>query len=160
MRDHLVRRRCPPFRPVPGRVRVADQGRVVAPGERAVEGAADARVGLRADDDEPADAEAGQHRLQVGVLERVAVVLLDQWLGGVRGQFGDDPPLLAAPGQALVEVLDPDHGDPFPPRLADKAADIRHDSVAIVRLGDDAVLHVDDEERGVGPVLQCAHGVP
>jgi hypothetical protein len=29
-------------------------------------------------------------------------------------------------------VLDPDNGDPFPPRLLDKAADVRDDRVALV----------------------------
>jgi len=54
-------------------------------------------------------------------------------------------------------VLDPDDGDPFLPRLLDKAADIRDDRVALVRPADDAVLHVDDKECGVRPVLECGH---
>jgi hypothetical protein len=29
-----------------------------------------------------------------------------------------------------------------------------------VRPGNDAVLHVDDEERGLRPVLECGHGRP
>jgi hypothetical protein len=41
------------------RVGVADQGRVVPSDDRAVERRADARIGLRADDDESSDAEAG-----------------------------------------------------------------------------------------------------
>ena len=160
MRDDLVRRRRPPCRLIPRRVGVVDQGRVVAPDERAVERRADARVGLRADDDEPPDSQARQHGLQGGVLEGVAVVLLDQRLGVVRSQFGDDPPVVAPSGQLVVGVLDPDDRDPFPPRLLDQAADASHDRVALVSLRDDAVLHVDDEECGVRPVLECGHGLP
>jgi hypothetical protein len=59
VRDDRLRRRRSPGRLVPGRVRVTDQGRVVSPGERAVERAADARVGLGAGDHEPPDTEAG-----------------------------------------------------------------------------------------------------
>jgi hypothetical protein len=57
-------------------------------------------------------------------------------------------------------VLDPDNGDPFPPRLLDKAADVRDNGVALVRPLDDAVLHVDDQECGVRPVLKCGHRLP
>jgi hypothetical protein len=57
-------------------------------------------------------------------------------------------------------MLDPDHRDLLPPGFTDKAADVRDDRVATVCLRDDAVLHVDDEERGVGPVLQRGHGSP
>jgi hypothetical protein len=57
-------------------------------------------------------------------------------------------------------VLDPDNGDLFASRLFHQAADVRDDRVALVRLSDDAVLHVDDEERGVRPVLECGHGLP
>ena len=63
---------APHSRQVLGRVRVADQRRVVAPDDRAVQRRADAFVGLRADHDEPADPEAGEHALQRGLLERVA----------------------------------------------------------------------------------------
>jgi hypothetical protein len=57
-------------------------------------------------------------------------------------------------------VLDPDNGDPFPPRLLDKAADVRDDRIALVSPTDDAVLHVDDEECGVRPVRECGHALP
>jgi hypothetical protein len=46
-----------------------------------VERTADARIGLCADDDEAPDSEARQHGLEGGVLEGVAVVLLDKRLG-------------------------------------------------------------------------------
>ena len=59
--DDLLRRRRPPRGQVLGRVRVADERRVVAADERAVERRADAGVGLRAGDDEPADAALGEH---------------------------------------------------------------------------------------------------
>jgi len=90
----------------------------------------------------------------------VAIVLLDERLGVARSQLGDDPPVVAPPRKLLVGVLDPDNGDPFPPRLLDKAADVRDDRVALVSPLDDAVLHVDDEECGVRPVLECGHGLP
>src|SRR5271166_3742935 len=80
VRDNLVRRGRAPLGLVLRGVRVADQCRVIAPGEGAVEGRADAGVGLRADDYQPPDAEPGQHVLQGGVFEGVAVVLLDQRL--------------------------------------------------------------------------------
>jgi hypothetical protein len=115
------------------------------PDERAVERRADARIGLCADDDESPDSETRQHGLKGGVLEGVAVVLLDERLGVARSQLGDDPPVVAPPRKPLVGVLDPDNGDPFPPRLLDKAADVRDDRVALVSPRDDAVLRVDDE---------------
>jgi hypothetical protein len=57
-------------------------------------------------------------------------------------------------------MLNPDHGDPFSPRLLDQVADVRDDRVAFVSPADDAVLYVDDEERGIRPVLECGHGLP
>jgi hypothetical protein len=125
-----------------------------------VERGADAGVGLGPDHDQPPDAKARQHGLQGGVLEGVVIVLLDQRLGVVRGQLGDDPPLVAPPGQLLVRMLDPDHRDPLPPRLLDQAADVRDDRVPLVRPLHDAVLHVDHQECGVRPVLECGHGLP
>jgi hypothetical protein len=125
-----------------------------------VERRADARIGLCADDDQPPDTEARQHGLQARVLEGVAVVLLDERLGVARSQLGDDPPLVAAPRKPLVGVLDPDDGDQFPACLLHEAADVRDDSVAPGGPLDDAVLHVDDEERCVRPVLERGHGLP
>jgi hypothetical protein len=87
-------------------------------------------------------------------------VLLDERLDVARSQLGDDAPVVASPRKLLVGVLDPDDGDPFPPRLFDKAADVRDDRVALVRPRDDAVLHVDDEERGVRPIRECGHRLP
>ena len=77
-----------------------------------------------------------------------------------RRQLGDDLPVVALPRKLLVGVLDPDDGNPFPPRLLDKAADVRDDRVALVSPLDDAGLHVDDQECGVGPVLECGHILP
>jgi hypothetical protein len=65
-------------------VGVADEGCVVTSDERAVERRADARIGLGADNDESPDSEARQHPLQGGVLEGVAVVLLDERLRVAR----------------------------------------------------------------------------
>jgi len=141
-------------------VSVAHERRVIAPGERAVERRANALIGLRAHDDESADTEARQHGLECGLLERVAIALLYQRLGVVRRQLGDDLPLLASSHEVVVAVLDPDDRDLLGPRLLDEAADVRDDCVAFGRPLDDAGLHVDDEECGVRPVLECGHGSP
>ena len=108
---------------------------------------ADARVGLRADDDEPPNAELRQHRLQVRVLEGLAVALLDERLRIVRRELRHDPPFVAALREVLVGVLDPDDRHVFPPCLLDEPVDVRDDAVSVVRSLDDAVLDFDDEER-------------
>jgi hypothetical protein len=87
-------------------------------------------------------------------------MLLDEWLGVARSKFRNDPPAVAAPSNLVVGMLDPDNGDPFPPRLLDEAADVGDNLVALHCSLDDAVLHVDDEEGGVRPVLESAHGFP
>jgi hypothetical protein len=161
MRDHLAGRRRPPGSQILRRVGVADEGRVIAPDEGAVERRADTRIGLGADDDKPADSEIRQHGLEVRVLEGVTVGLLDERLGVIRHQLGDDPPIVAPLRKAaLVGMLDPDDGNLFLPRLLDQAADVRDDRVALVSTRDDAVLYVDDEECGARPVLECGHGLP
>ena len=96
------------------RVGVADEGRVVPSGERAVERRADARVGLRADDDEPPDSEVRQHGLEGGVLEGVAVALLDERLGVVRAQLGNDLPFVAALREPLRRSAGPRRRAPLP----------------------------------------------
>src|ERR1700730_3355900 len=88
---------APPCRPCLRRVGIADKGRVVPPDERAMKRRADARIALCADDDKSPDSEARQHGLEGGVLEGVAVVLLDERLGVARSQLGDDPPPVAPP---------------------------------------------------------------
>ncbi len=76
MRDDLLRWRCTPLRLVLGRVGVADKRGVVSSDKRAVEGRANAGVGLCTGDDESSDSQAGQHVFEVGVLEGIAIVLL------------------------------------------------------------------------------------
>ena len=85
-------------------MRVADEDRVVAAGEGAVQRRADAGVGLGAGDDEAADAARRQLGLEVGVLERVAIALVDERLGVVALQLVDVLPLVAALGQLVVGV--------------------------------------------------------
>jgi energy-coupling factor transporter ATP-binding protein EcfA2 len=157
VRDHQAGRRRAPLRQVFRRVRIAHQCRVISPHHRAVQGGADALVGLRAGDHEPADAEVIEHALQRGVVERVAVGLRDERLGLGGLQLGHDAPRFAAQGELLAGVLDPDDGHLFPPRLLDQRADVGDDPVALVRALDHAVLYIDDEERGVGPVFECGH---
>src|SRR3989442_10713767 len=81
-------------------------------------------------------------------------------MGAARSQRGTDPPVVVPPRKLLDGVLTPETGTPSPPRLLDKAADVRDDRVALGSPLDDAVLHVDDEECGVRPVLECGHGLP
>jgi hypothetical protein len=118
-----------------------------------MQGRADTPIGLCTDDDQSPDAETGQEGLKRGVLEGVAVVLLDQRLGVARGQLGDDLPALALPRQVLIGVLDPDHGHTLPPGPFDKTLDLRDDRVTL----ESRVLCVDDEECGVRLVLKCGH---
>jgi hypothetical protein len=141
-------------------VGIADERRVVAADDRAVKGRADALVGLRTDDDEAPDREVGQHVLERRVLEGVGVGLLHARLGLAGAQLRDDPPLVAPTWQPVVGVLHPHNRDLLLARSLDEAADVRHHRVALVRPLDDAVLDVDDEERGVRPVLECGHGLP
>ncbi len=84
-------------------------------------------------------------------------MFLDERLGVTRSQFRDDPPIGAPPFELLVRMLDPDNRHPFSPRLLNKASDIRDDRVALVSPLDDAVLHVDDNQCGVRPVLERGH---
>ena len=87
-------------------------------------------IGLCANDDESPNSEARQHGLESGVLEGVAVVLLNERLRVARSQLGDDPPGVAPPRSLLIGVLDPDNRDPFAPRLLDEAGDVRLGTVA------------------------------
>jgi hypothetical protein len=159
VRDDLVRRRRSPCRAVLRRVGVTDKGYVVPPDERAVDRRADASIGLCANDDELPDTEAQQHGLKGSVLEGVTVVLFEKRFGVARYQLRDDPPVVTALCELLAEVLDPDDGDPFPPRFLDKTADVGDDRVAFVSPLDDAVLHIHDEERCVWPFLKSAHSL-
>ena len=142
------------------RVRVADKGCVVPPGEGAVERRSDASVGLCADDDESPNSKARQDALERGVLKGVAVALCDERLGRARSQLRDDLPVVAPARKLFIGVLDPDNGNAFPPRLLDKTPDVRDDCVTLVSPRDDAALHVDDEERCFTPILECRHGLP
>src|SRR3989442_4909189 len=81
-------------------------------------------------------------------------------MGAARSQRGTDPPVVVPPRKLLDGVLTPETGTPSPPRLLDKAADVRDDGVALGSPLDDAVLHVDDEECGIRAVLKCGHGLP
>ena len=121
---------------------------------------ANAPIGLRADDDQSPDTETGQHGLKRGVLEGVAVVLLDQRLCIARSQLGDDLPGVAPPRELLVRVLDPDHGHALSPRPLDEGADIRDHGVALVSPLEGGVLYVDDEQGSVRPVPKRGHGLP
>ena len=137
---------------------VADEGRVVAPDEGAVERRADAGIRLRPDHDQVPDAEPREHVLQRGVLERVAVALLDERLVVARAQLRDDAPRVGAALQVLAVVLHPDDRHLLPACSLDQPGDVGDHGVPLVRALDDAVLHVDHEDGGVGSVSQRGHG--
>jgi hypothetical protein len=97
-----------------------------------VECGADAFIGLCSGHDESPDSKVRQHSLEGRVLEGVAVVLLDEGLGVVRSQLGDDPPVVASLRKLFVRVLDPDDRDLCPPCLLDERADVGDYRVALV----------------------------
>ena len=138
-----------------------DQQRVVAAHERAVQGRADAGVGLRAGDDEPPDAALGEHRLELGVLEGVAVALVHERLvrrtAASSGTYCHASLPSASSSDACCTHTT---GTLRGPRPVDQRADVRHDGVAVVRAGHDAVLHVDDQQGGVRAVGKRGHGTP
>src|SRR5262249_28650611 len=96
VRDDEIRRRRAPRREILGGVRIADERRVIAANECAVQRRADAFVRLRADDDQAADGEVGEDGLERRLLERVRIPLLDERLALVRTQLRDDLPSLAS----------------------------------------------------------------
>ena len=99
--------------------------------------------------------------LQVGALEGVAVRLVDERLGLLADELGDVLPGVGALRQAVVVVGDPDHGDVLGAGPVDEGADVGHDGVARVGAGHHADLHVDDEQRGTGPVgAACSREPP
>jgi hypothetical protein len=73
-------------------------------------------------------------------------------------ELGDVLPPVAALRQVLVRVLHPDDRRAGGPRPVDEDGHVRDHRVAVVRVGDDVVLDVDDEQGGVGAVRQGAHG--
>lgn len=82
------------------------------------------------------------------------MTLRDERLARSRFQLGDDAPIVAAPLDVLVEVLDPDDRDPLAARPLDQPPDPADHGVALVGLADDVVLHIDDEQGGVGPGIE------
>src|SRR4029077_1646717 len=108
VRDDELRRRRAPGREILGRVRIADERRVIAANECAVQRRAHTFVRLRADDDEAPDREIGEYRLERRLLERVRIPLLDERLALVRAQLRDNFPLLASWREVVARVLHPD----------------------------------------------------
>jgi hypothetical protein len=122
-----------------------------------MQGRADALVGLRACHDQPARCQVGQHRFQRGLLERVGVALVHKRLIVAGRQLRHDQPLVAALGQVVAGMLHPDDRDIRLPGLLDEAGDVGHHRIPLVRSADDSVLHVDDQQSGIRPVLQRGH---
>jgi hypothetical protein len=79
-------------------VRVGHKRRVVATHERAVQRAPHAGVGLGTGHDEVTDLPLGQKVLELGLLEGVAVVLVDEGLAVVALQLVDVLPTVGALG--------------------------------------------------------------
>src|ERR1041384_7612482 len=77
-----------------------------------------------------------------------------------RSSGPHDLPLVAAACEPVVVVLHPHDGHVCLAGLVDELGDVRHDRVTRVGAGDYAVLHVDDEEGSVWPVLERGHRVP
>ena len=119
----------------------------------------DARVGLRARDHEPPDPVPGEDLRQVGGLEGIAVDLVHERVAVLPGEFRHQPPALAARGQPVTGVLNPDDGHAHGAGPAGQPADIREHAVPAGRGGQDRVLGVDDEQRGVRPAFQGGHDV-
>ena len=80
MSDHLIWWGRTPRGPILGRVGVTHEQRVVAPHDSTVNCRTDAGIGLGTGNDETSDTQARQHRLEIGFLEGVAVLLLDSRL--------------------------------------------------------------------------------
>src|SRR5436190_19212468 len=155
--DHGIHGWRAPLGEVLGGMGVADEGGVVAAGEGAVERRPHARIRLRPRDDQPTHAPGRQLRLERGVLEGVAVALVDDRLTVVHLQLRHVLPLLAALGQLPALVLHPDHGHLGGPRPLDDAVDVGDHLITMGGAVDDAVLDVDDDDRGVGAVRQAGH---
>ena len=159
MGDDLVRRRRAVLAQVLGRVRVADQRHVVAADEGAMEGGADALVGLGAGHDQAPDAGLGEDLLEVGVLEGVAVALVHERLGVLACELRDVLPARRCPSPGRSsECCTHTTGTSSVAGLVDQRADVGDDRVAVVGVGHDAVLDVDDHQGGVGTVWQYGHG--
>src|SRR6478672_4917690 len=154
----LVRRRGAPLAEVLRRMRVAHQGRVVAADEGAVQGGANALVGLCAGDDYAPDAAFGEDGLEVGGLEGVAVALRDEGLAVAALQLGHVLPRLTPLRQRLVVgVLHPHDRHLLGAGAVHEGRDGRDGGVAVDRVGHDAVLHVDDHEGGMRTVSEGRH---
>lgn len=92
--NHLLDRWCTPLRLVAGGVCVGDERDVVAAGETAVDGGADAGVGLGTGDNDMPDAEILQNLVQDRPLEGIPVGLRDQTIPVFLLQFRDEFPLV------------------------------------------------------------------
>ena len=136
---------------------VSDEGDVVATDERPVQGAPDALIGLRPGDDEPADLAVGEEILEVGALERVAVVLVHERLALGPLELFDVLPAVGALGQPVVGVLHPDDGRLGGAGLLEHGVDVGDDAVTVVGVGHDVLLDVDDQQGGVGAIRQRGH---
>ena len=157
-RDDVGGGRHAPLGLVLGGVGVADQRDVVAEGERGMDRPPDAGLGLGARHDEPTDASFGEHVLEHRVLEGAGVRLLHHRLAVTLYELGGVLPRLAPPREVLVGVLDPHDRDVLGARPVDERTDVGDHLLALVGLGRVALLHVDDEQRGVGSIGKRGHG--
>jgi len=104
VRDHLVRAAALPSRLVLRRVGVADLRRVVPPGEGAVERRADARIGLRADDEQSPDSRPDS-TVSSAVSRTSRRSSLDEAARRRPSQLGHRSASRRSPRQLLVDCL-------------------------------------------------------
>ena len=96
MVDDLVGCGGAPLAEVFGGVGIADKRRVVASDDRSVECGPDTGVGVRPGDDQAPYLALSKHGLEVGVLEGVAVPLVDYRLSLFLSELGNVEPAVAA----------------------------------------------------------------
>jgi hypothetical protein len=115
------------------------------------------RIGLRTDNNQLPNSQAREHALQIGVLEGIPIVLLDERLERRRAQLADNLPLFAFPHKLIVIVLDPDDGDVLAPGFLHECADIGYNSVTLTSLLNDPILYIHNKQGGLRTVLKFGH---
>ena len=141
-----------------GGVGVADERRVVAPDDRAVQRGPDALVGLRAGDDQPPHLALGEHDLEVGLLEGVGVPLVHHRLGRRPGSARGRTATRRSPwASRRSECCTHTTGTSSARALSTRVTMLAMTPSRLWVPADDVVLDVDHEQRGPRSVGQCRH---
>src|ERR1700710_669040 len=90
-------------------MRVSDERHVIATRERAVDRRPYAGVGLRAGHDKSTDSSLGEDILEIRVLERVAVRLVNKGFGIEPWELMDVCPVITPLRQSVIGMLYPDN---------------------------------------------------